>query len=210
MIIVKYCDINIIDDNCIPHYLCLLPAFMGVEIMRYKYAADQKARLLSRLMLRESIKETLAGDCLNNWRRDVNNKPLIDNWNAFNIAHAANLVILAYTTGETVGIDIEKRKKLEYTDIMENFHTGEQQHITSAADPISCFYKIWTKKEALLKAAGTGIVNGLSDFSCVEDIVNYRSRNWYLKEVRLHADYICYLCSLNISEQIIVQEFRIG
>lgn len=209
MIVVKYCDIDIIDDGFISHYLDLLPAFMRTEILRYRYAADQKARLLSRLMLRESIRDTVAGDCLNDWRRDENNKPVIDNWNAFNIAHASNLVVFTYTTGETVGIDVEKRKDLEYNDIVGNFHVGEQQYIASAADPLHCFYEIWAKKEALLKAAGIGIINGLSEFSCVEDIVNYRKQSWYLKEVQLHSEYACYLCSLDSSEHIMVQEFKL-
>lgn len=209
MIVVKYCDIDIIDDDCISQYFDLLPSFMCTEILRYRYAADQKARLLARLMLLESIRDTMAGDCLNNWRRDVNNKPVIDNWKAFNIAHASNLVVFTYTTGETVGIDVEKRKDLEYNDIMGNFHAGEQQYIASAADPLHRFYEIWAKKEALLKAAGIGIVNGLSEFSCVGDIVDYRSQNWFLKEVQLHPEYACYLCSLNGSEHIMVEEFKL-
>jgi 4'-phosphopantetheinyl transferase len=209
MIVIKYCDIDIIDDGCISQYLDLLPAFMSREILRYKYAADQKARLLSRLMLRESIADTGVADCLKDWKRDVSNKPVIDNWNAFNISHASNLVVFAYTTGQSIGIDIEKRKDLEYNEIIENFHAEEQQLIRSAADPKTCFYKTWVKKEALLKAAGIGIVNGLSDFSCVEDLVNYRKQTWYLKEVHVHSEYECYLCSLNISEQVIIEEFSI-
>lgn len=209
MIVVKYCDIDIIDDGCISHYLDLLPAFMRKEILRYRYAADQKARLLSRLMLWESITDTTAIDCLKDWKRDVNNKPIIDNWNAFNIAHASNLVVFAYSTGESIGIDIEKRKALDYKEIMENFHTEEQQFIGSAADPISCFYEIWVKKEALLKAAGIGIINGLNDCSCVENVVNYRRQSWYLKEVQIHPEYTCYLCSLNLRERINIQEFKI-
>jgi 4'-phosphopantetheinyl transferase len=209
MIVVKYCDIDIIDDGCISHYLNLLPAFMSKEILRFRYAADQKARLLSRLMLRESIADTEAVDCLKDWKRDVNNKPVIDNWNAFNITHASNLVVFAYTTEESIGIDIEKRNDLEYNEIMENFHIEEQRFIESAADPISCFYEIWVKKEALLKAAGIGIVNGLNDFSCVENIVNYRTQDWCLKEVQIHPEYTCYLCSLNVRERIIIQEFKI-
>jgi 4'-phosphopantetheinyl transferase len=209
MIVVKYCDIDIMDDSCISYYLHLLPAFMSKEILRYRFAADQKARLLSRLMLRESINDTGAIDCLKDWKRDVNNKPVIDNWNAFNITHASNLVVFAYTTGESIGIDIEKRKKLEYREIAGNFHTEEQQFIALAADSINCFYDIWVKKEALLKAAGIGIVNGLNDFSCIENIVNYRSQSWFLKEIQLHPDYTCYVCSLSINEPIIIQEFKI-
>lgn len=209
MIVVKYCDIDIIDDGSIAHYLNFLPPFMSTEILRYRYAADQKARLLARLMLRESITDTVAIDCLKDWKRDVNNKPVIDNWHAFNITHASNLVVFAYTTGESMGIDIEKRKDLEYKEIMENFHTEEQQFIESSADSISCFYEIWVKKEALVKAAGIGIVNGLNDFSCVENIVNYRRQSWFLKEVQIHPEYICYLCSLNLRERIIIQEFKI-
>ncbi len=209
MIVVKYCNIGIIDDNSIAYYLEGLPSFMSKEIMRYKYAADQKARLLSRLMLRESIIETTAVDCLKDWRRDENNKPVIDNWHAFNISHSGDLVVFAYTTGETVGIDIEKRKSLPPQEIMVHFHPEEQQYIQSAADSTNCFYEIWVKKEALLKAAGIGIVNGLNEFSCVNDMVDYRKQSWFLHEVKLHSECTCYLCSLKKSERIVIQEFKI-
>ncbi len=209
MIVVKYCDIGIIDDGSIAYYLDQLPSFMSKEILRYKYPADQKARLLSRLMLRESMAETASVDRLKDWRRDENNKPVIDNWHAFNITHSSELVVFTYTTGESIGIDIEKRKTLEHHEIMENFHPEEQQFIRSAADSTGCFYEIWVKKEALLKAAGIGIVNGLSEFSCVNDIVNYRRQSWFLKEVKVHPECTCYLCSLNESERIIIQEFKI-
>lgn len=211
MTIIKYCDIDIIKDGCISHYLELLPAFMGEEIMRYRYAADQKARLLSRLMLRESIDETGDDACLNDWKRDVHNKPVIAKWKAFNIAHASNLVVFAYTTGELIGIDIENKKRdLEYREIMTHFHEEEQAFIASSSDPIDSFYKIWTKKEAVLKAVGVGIVNGLNDFSCVRDFVDYAERSWSLKEVAIHEDYACYLCLLDLGESVSVAEFKMN
>lgn len=210
MIVVKYCNINIIKDAHISHYLNSLPLFMREEILRFKYFPDQKSRLLSRLMLQESLKDTLASVCLEDWIRDVNNKPIIDNWNKFNITHSSNIVVFAYSTAKLIGIDIERKINLKYENIIEHFHMKEQQFINYDPDPKSRFYEIWVKKEALLKAVGIGIINGLNDFSCVKNIVDYRGERWYLAELQIHPAYTCYLCSLSLDEEIVMQEFKIG
>jgi 4'-phosphopantetheinyl transferase len=208
MIIVKYCNIDIIDNNDIPYYLDKLPVFMQNEILRYKYVRDQKSRLLSRLMLQESLEDTGSHNALVNWKRNANHKPAIDNWNAFNISHDSDLAVFAYTTGSTVGIDIEKKENISYWEIIDHFHPEEQQFIKTAIDPENSFYRIWVKKEALLKALGTGIVNGLNDFSCVRNVEEYQGNHWHLKELKIHSDYVCYLCHTDYDEKITIQEFK--
>jgi len=208
MIVVKYCNIDIIKDADISHYLNSLPLFMRDEILRYKHFPDQKSRLLSRLMLQESLSDTLAPTCLGDWKRDINNRPIIDNWNAFNITHSSNIVVFVYSTTGLIGVDIERKTTINYDEIMEHFNSEEKQFIDSAPDSISRFYEIWVKKEALLKAVGVGIVNGLNDFSCIKNTVNYQGKSWFLTEFQIHPEYTCYLCSLNLDEEIIMQEFN--
>ncbi|MCX2584707.1 4'-phosphopantetheinyl transferase family protein [Pedobacter sp. MR22-3] len=210
MIVIKYCNVDLIRDVDISHYLKSLPLFMRDEILRYKHFPDQKSRLLSRLMLHESLSDTRARTCLGDWKRDINNRPLIDSWNTFNITHSSNIVVFAYSTTGLVGVDIERKTSINYEEIMEHLHSEEQQFIESASDPKSRFYEIWVKKEALLKAVGIGIVNGLNDFSCLKNAVDYQGKRWYLTELQIHPAYTCYLCSLSLDEEIVIQEFKIG
>lgn len=207
MVIVKYCSIDVIEDNCMDHYLSLLPHFMAQDVMKYKYLPDQKSRLIARLMLREALIDTGNEDLLKNWSRKNSNKPIISSWNAFNISHSAKLVVFTYSTDALIGIDIEKKGLVEYQDLMTYFHHEEQQFISASDHANDTFYQIWVRKEAVLKAIGTGIVEGLEKFSCLEDIVIYKGQEWYLKNLNIHPDYICYICLPKLEEHIVVQKF---
>lgn len=210
MVVVKYCKLNIIEDIAIQYYIEMLPLFMREEILRYKYSADQKARLLSRLMLVESIMETGINSNVNEWKRDINNKPFIESWYIFNISHSANYVVFAYTTEKTLGIDIEKKIDLRCSDIIDLFHPEEQEFVKSAEDFNTSFYNMWVKKESLLKAVGLGITSGLNDSNCLRNIVNYQGKLWYLKQLHIHCDYTCYVCTSSLTKKVSVQEFKIN
>ncbi len=207
MIIIKYCNTHIMDDSCISKYLELLPAFMGREISKFKTLADKKAKILSRLMLRDSMTDASVSNDLSNWNRDDNNKPFIKHWYSFNISHSQEFVVLAYTIEETIGIDIEKMEELEYFDLIKYFHSDEQLFIESREKPIENFYEIWVKKEALLKAVGTGLTESLCDFDCTDNNLSYRGQNWYLKEILINLDYKCYICSPNPVTTLDISEF---
>ncbi|GGE47188.1 4'-phosphopantetheinyl transferase [Pedobacter psychrotolerans] len=210
MVVIKYCNIDVIKDADISHYMNYLPSFMLKEVLRYKYDNDRKSRLLARLMLQESLTETSSTQSLKDWRRNANNKPFMVNWHAFNISHSSDVVVFAYTTGEAVGIDIEQKADVSYQDILNNFHPEEKQYINSSSDPKNCFYNLWVKKEALLKAIGIGVVNGLNDFTCINNSLSHQQRTWYLKELQIHPEYSCYLCLLDLEQDIMIREFKLS
>jgi 4'-phosphopantetheinyl transferase len=83
-----------------------------------------------------------------------------------NISHAGHWLLLVFGRGseqEPVGIDIEFMNQLfDYQEISKTIFTpSEHQALANSASPLPFFYKIWTRKEALLKATGTGISDDL-------------------------------------------------
>ena len=84
----------------------------------------------------------------------------------FNVTHSGGLGLLAFTTVGEIGIDIEEvRYDLEALDIaMANFTENEAAMIAAARPPreqAEVFLRFWTRKEAVLKADGCGIFDGL-------------------------------------------------
>jgi len=84
----------------------------------------------------------------------------------FNVTHSDGLALIAFTTAGEVGIDVETVDRA--VDAMElasrYFTTGEVAMIAAGVTPreqASIFLRLWTRKEAVLKAAGYGIVSGL-------------------------------------------------
>ena len=156
-------------------------------------------------MLIHCLKQSGAEDLVDFWQRDINNKPFIANWDMFNISHAGNVVLFCHGK-DPVGIDIERKDNFNYKEMIDQFHPSEQKHILDCSD-IGEFYKIWVKKEALLKAVGKGIISGLNHFSVVDSTVTYEDKKWYFHNVSIHPDYICYLCNLHESNKALPRKF---
>lgn len=84
----------------------------------------------------------------------------------FNLSHSGDLLALAVTSGREVGIDVEIHSDgLDWRHIAGSyFDAREAAALEGLPDPaqrLAWFYRIWTMKEAYLKARGQGIAAGL-------------------------------------------------
>lgn len=79
----------------------------------------------------------------------------------FNVSHSAGLAAIAVAADVAVGVDIESmRADIEYDEVARSFFTAPEMaalDAVSGSDRIDVFYRIWTRKEAALKAFGVGI-----------------------------------------------------
>lgn len=79
---------------------------------------------------------------------------------SFNLSHSWNLGVLAVVKDSAVGIDIEKiEAALNFSQLAERYFTKQEQIQLRQYPPERRrrgFYRLWTQKEALLKAAGGG------------------------------------------------------
>jgi 4'-phosphopantetheinyl transferase len=94
-------------------------------------------------------------------------KPFLGQTSAvhFNVSHSAGLGAIACTTVGEVGIDIELvRQDLASREIaLTNFTKKEAALVAAEATRTQAlkFFRLWTRKEAVLKAVGCGITQGL-------------------------------------------------
>ncbi|WP_158941510.1 4'-phosphopantetheinyl transferase superfamily protein [Granulicella sp. S190] len=88
---------------------------------------------------------------------------------SFNVAHSKDTILIALTRTGAIGVDVEYFDRS--TDIMEvaqhNFtakETGSLAAIVDLHTRHKTFYRYWTRKEAVLKADGRGLIASLSSF----------------------------------------------
>lgn len=95
----------------------------------------------------------------------------------FNLSYRRNIIALALDT-DAVGIDIEEiRPDIDLEGIAKRmFLLTERKHLLQIPerDRRGEFYRLWTRKEALLKAAGLGLensfkANSLNDVQTMQD-----------------------------------------
>lgn len=90
---------------------------------------------------------------------------------AFNLSHSGNTAILAISQERLLGVDVEQwQRPRNYLALAEHFFAPQEsawlRSLTEAEQAIQ-FYRLWTLKEALLKAQGCGIANNLAQLCFV-------------------------------------------
>ena len=79
---------------------------------------------------------------------------------AFNLAHSGEMILLAVTTGRNVGIDLEQMHEDLPLQEMSRFAFSRRERQDLFSLPLhqqsAAFYRCWTRKEAYLKACGSG------------------------------------------------------
>ena len=87
----------------------------------------------------------------------------------FSVSHSGGWMLLAVGCGCRVGVDLERlRKGIRVDDLARRFLTGhEAEQLLSllSEDREAVFFRTWVRKEAYLKAVGSGVPAGLSRFS---------------------------------------------
>lgn len=155
---------------------------------RYKMEDDKKRCVLGGLMLKRFLGDTKI--YLNH-----GGKPLAENGKCFNLSHSGDYVLLALGEAE-IGCDIEKLKTVQFEKMGRIVYCeNELQKIKDSPDKTGEFFKLWTKKEALLKCLGEGFHRAaksvdVSSDTFVEDGKIYRMRTYSF------ADYIISVCTL--------------
>lgn len=92
----------------------------------------------------------------------------------FNVSHAGSYALIAIAADRRVGVDIEvQRENFDWRAMARSVLAGpEAVHIESLPESqrLAAFFDVWTAKEALLKALGTGIVvpGGIEGFSVLD------------------------------------------
>lgn len=87
----------------------------------------------------------------------------------FNVTHTASLVVMAVTRAGLVGVDAESldARAAPLALATRYFTADEARQLAgcSASEQQRCFYRLWTLKEAWLKATGRGVADGLAGIS---------------------------------------------
>lgn len=168
--------ISIFDDMAqvteaeVQRMLPLVDEQRRIEALRYKHLFGQFACLKSWLMLKELLKPL----GINNMRMGQNEhgKPylvLYPNVH-FNLSHCKNGIAVVVDFAP-VGIDIEYFRKSNLDLVKKTMNPFEAEWIRSSSNPVEAFTQYWTKKEAVVKLRGTGLIN---DLHCILDGEGYR------------------------------------
>lgn len=186
-------NINEIKDG----HLSLLSPERAQKALRYRFPADRRRSIAAGLLLREFLggAEIYTDDL---------GKPRSKDGRCFNLSHSGDWAILALSDHE-IGCDIEHFRQVEALRLGKTVFTErELDLIRQNPDRLGVFYRLWTRKEALLKCIGGGFhraaktvdVSG-GDFCENGDVYDIKTQTF--------ADYSISVCVKNGSAEFETQ-----
>ena len=98
-------------------------------------------------------------------------KPFLPGGPSFNQSHSEERIMIAVGAEGRLGVDIEEIRPVKYLLGLadKNFAREEAAllHATPDSERFTVFFRLWTRKEAFLKALGFGLTHPLRSF-CVD------------------------------------------
>lgn len=112
----------------------------------------------------------------------------------FNISHSGDWVVFLFSSSPC-GIDIEKIKPdFDFEGMMPSvFHPREIDWINGQPDRNRAFFKLWTMKESLLKAQGTGLIDDLNQWD-LTSTQTMPDPDWHVQTFSVGEDYYLSTC----------------
>ena len=169
------------------------------QALLFKHAFGQYACLKSYLMLQDLLREHygIEGNLL--FTYNEYGKPELDLRAAneagctpkpyFSISHCKQAIAVA-ASNTPVGIDIETLRHPSESLIEKTMNEQERHQIAAAESPDNMFTALWTRKEAVLKYQGTGIIDDLHNvLSNLNDL--------RISTFQVFPTTICSVCTIN-------------
>jgi len=153
-------DMSQVTETEVNRMLPLVNEQRREEALRYKHLFGRFACLKSWLMLEEMTKPLGISDL----EMDFNEhgKPYLTKYPEvhFNLSHCPNGIAVVVDFSP-VGIDIERFRHSNLSLIRKTMSPTEAEWILTSSDPVEAFTQYWTKKEAVVKLRGTGIIDDM-------------------------------------------------
>lgn len=135
------------------------------RMRRFRFDADRERFILGHGLLRTLLGRYLERDpSLIRMARGPFGKPYLERKTLrFNLSDTKDAVLIAFADGLELGADIETMTRdVDHVAVSEHYFTApEIRAIAAAEHPKRHFLELWTRKEAVLKASGVGIMDDL-------------------------------------------------
>lgn len=179
-------------------YLNGIPETMRSAIQRYLRWENRQATLFGKLLLQHALRRYTS-----DWEQPFfdrleyleSGKPFVRGAPAFNISHSGEIVVLALVDAGEIGIDVEKIRPIQIQDFSRYLPEVSEFKNYDTSLHLSMFYDCWTKKEAVLKGEGTGLLAPLEQVILDGATACYHDRVWCLQQIDCGNDYCCHVAT---------------
>ncbi len=173
----------------------ILSAEERARAAAFRRAADAAAFIARRAALRRILAERLGvAPAEVRLTTDAHGKPVLaDGFPHFSLSHRRGISIIAVADAQ-IGVDLEFADPRIAIDAIaaRSFAPDELEALSQRPADERCdlFFRLWTRKEAFVKALGVGISGGFARFSALGDTIEAQTGHWTLESRRLEGGWV--------------------
>ncbi len=204
-------DLALIDALRVEQWLSELSKQKQASIQRLLHYQNRLTSLAALRLLRLCAQDEGIGNFkLSEVQYPDTGKPFWGNNNSyfdFNISHSGNLIVISTSATLKVGVDVEQirqLKRLSFKMVMSAEELAEIQQT-----PV-LFFDLWSKKEAVVKAADTVGLARMRDVNLKQNMAVLDEDQWFLKSINLDNQYAINIATSKVIDELIVKQIQIN
>ena len=211
-----------VPEMLLQEYLEILPTKEQIRLT--KFSGSRRKNQLVSLALLYSELAIKTGESSENLKisRNTNGKPYLADFSQyeFNLSHCKDFIVMAIAQTDPIGIDIEKvdlsRRNLHR--ISERFFSSKENEALSKYKDEKhalMFYRLWTLKEAWVKANGEALIPNINtiEFSIdessftIDSVKKFKGGQFLL--YRPLENFLLAFCSLSLNVKLKTSDFAV-
>jgi 4'-phosphopantetheinyl transferase len=169
---------------------------------KFLHLSDKKNYLVRKFFLRRILAcfSTQAPEKLQ-FSQIGNRKPSLNNIQ-FNVSHSKEYAVIVVHSNP-IGVDIEYiDADFAFEPILQTCFDFEEQVFVANGEARLRFYTLWTRKEAILKATGEGLIDNLSSVGCLNNDVIRHGQTYQITTLYCHKHYLLSLATIGGSKKL--------
>ena len=181
---------------------------------RFRFEKNRREFVVSRSALRKILAAyTGVGEVDLTFQYGPNGKPALAGDLNFNVSHASGATLVAISMS-TVGVDIEVASKAppDWQAVAHHFYSLEDREFIYAqpeSERTTGFLKLWTRREAYVKARGLGLDSARSITTVADRLVDEDGRHWVVHSPEFpDSNYIVAVAVATESDKLDVTVFE--
>jgi phosphopantetheinyl transferase len=187
------------------YYLSLSEIKFYRTYLLSQVSEERKKRVLAYLNEEDQLLSLGAGYFVHKYFNDdvkkTSSGKLVSPKGFFNISHCKNYVVFVISDNEC-GIDIEEKREVKESLINYAFSESDKELIKKPED----FFLMWTLKEAIAKAEGSGLSGEIKNIPVGTGLIEYKDNSYMVKFTTLADYYISVAVKTNKPFEIVLKE----
>ena len=209
-------DLAQLEERQVNQWLSELSLQKQASVQRLLHNSDQMASLLAtRLLIMCALHEDIENFRLSDIQYPDKGKPgwksKTGNFFDFNLSHSDKLIVVAASKTMKVGIDAEKIRELKNLNFKKVLSADE---LTAIQERPALFFELWSKKEAVVKAANTTGLARMRDVKLKQNQAVLDDKKWYLRNIDLNEQlsnqYAIHLATSEPVDEVIIKQILLS